>query len=456
MRVDAVEPQTVPQHDPSVSPLEARREPKWSLGFVAVLMYLFVEYMRLSAQYPVFRAVQIGKVVVAFCLLGWAIAPRSRGDFRFSRPIDLTLGALFFAAFLSACFARYQAAAWTTILDLFRWVLIYFVISRIVVSSWRQRIFFFLFLLLNDKLAQAAIRGFYAGKEFGRSDDFMARIGVGAGSVGFFSNAGDFGVAMCVVFPLAGIMLLGESKKLPRLFFLASFLVISGAIIACGSRGAVLGALVAAAAAWARNPRRLGTVAVFLLFIPAFIYVLPQASKERWQSAANWREDKTASHRVELWKAGLRMFHDYPVLGVGPGNYAQRYSESYAAPGDDPAGWAPHSIYIQSLSELGGAGTLPVLLLFFFCFRLNFRTRKLLDPSGSPREKFNYFLAYGLDLALVGYMVSGAFLTVLYYPHLWVILGISVGLHTAVTRRPAPQTAEGTQVGAIVPATSHG
>jgi hypothetical protein len=32
--------------------------------------------------------------------------------------------------------------------------------------------------------------------------------------------------------------------------------------------------------------------------------------------------------------------------------------------------------------------------------------------------------------------VSGAFLTVLYYPHLWIILGMSVGLHTAVTAKP--------------------
>jgi putative inorganic carbon (HCO3(-)) transporter len=456
MRVETVESQTSLQHGPSAPPLEVAREPKWSLGFVGVLLYLVVEYMRLSAQYPVFQAVQIGKVVVAFCLLGWVIAPRVRGDFRFSRPIDLTLGALFFAAFLSACFARHQDAAWATVLDLLRWVLIYFVISRIVASSWRQRVFFFLFILLNDKMAQAAIRSFHAAKEFGRSDEFLARIGVGAGSVGFFSNAGDFGVAMSVVFPLAGIMLLGESKKLPRLFFLASFLVIAGAIIACGSRGAVLGALAAAAAGWARNPKRLGTVVVFLLFIPAFVYVLPEASKERWKSAENWKEDKTASHRIELWKAGLRMFRDYPLLGVGPGNYPHRYSERYAEPDDDPAAWVPHSIYIQAMSELGLAGTLPVLLLLFLCFRLNFRTRKLLNPKGSPREKFNYFLAYGLDLALVGYMVSGAFLTVLYYPHLWIILAMSVGLHTAITWRPAPQTAEVAQVGVVAPAAAQG
>ena len=430
--------------------------PRWSLGFVAILLYLFVEYMRLSAQYPVFQAVQIGKVVIAVCVLGWIIAPRVKGDFRSIRPIDLTLAVLFLAAFFSACFAQSQKEAWFTILNLVRWLLVYFLISRIIVSSWRQRIFLFLLLLLNLKMAQAAIRGFQAAKAFGRSEEFLARIGSGAGSVGFFANAGDFGVAMCVVWPLAGIMLLGESKKIPRLFFLASFLAFSGAIIVCGSRGAVLGAVITAAAAWARNPKRLGTVVIFLLFIPGVIYILPQGSKARWQSAANWQEDKTASHRLKLWKAGLRMFRDHPLLGVGPGNYPQSYSETYAGTGEDASTWVPHSIYIESLSELGAAGTLPVLILMLLCFRLNLRTRKRLDPKRSAREQFEFFLAYGLDLALIGYMVSGAFLAVLYYPHLWIILGISVGLHLAITSRQASQTAGETQAGAILPAAAHG
>jgi len=39
-------------------------------------------------------------------------------------------------------------------------------------------------------------------------------------------------------------------------------------------------------------------------------------------------------------------------------------------------------------------------------------------------------MAQGLNLAMVGYLLSGAFLAVLYYPHLWVLLGLSVGLNT--------------------------
>jgi O-antigen ligase len=347
------------------------------------------------------------------------------------------MACLVFAAFLSACFARFQGPAWTTFFDLFRWVLIYFLIGRIVVSPWRQRIFVFLLLLLNLKMAQAAIRGFLAAKAFGQSDELLAKIGVGAGSVGFFSNAGDFGVAMCVVWPLAGALILGESKKIPRALLLISFLAFSGAIIVCGSRGAVVGAMVAALAAWARNPRRLGAAVLFLLFVPGLIYVLPEASKARFRSALHWEEDKTAGFRVELWKAGLRMFRDHPLLGIGPGNFPPNWSARYVSPGLDPAPWEPHNIYIQALSELGVAGTIPVLLLFLGCFRLNAQTRRNLVKQGpEKRRSFDHFLALGLDMALVGYLVSGAFLTVLYYPHLWVILGMSVGLHTAVTVKP--------------------
>jgi O-antigen ligase len=334
--------------------------------------------------------------------------------------------------------------------------LIYFLIGRIVASSWRQRIFMYLFLLLNLKMAQAAVRSFIAGKEFGRSAEFMAGIGVGAGSVGFFANAGDFGVAMCVVWPLAGILLLGEKKTLPRIILLTSFVAFSAAVLLCGSRGAVFGAIVAALVAWARTPKRLGAALIFLLFVPTIIYIMPEASKNRWRSAANWQEDRTASHRIALWKAGLRMFRDHPLLGVGPANFPSSYSEKYAGPGEDPAGWVPHSIYIQALSELGLVGAIPVLLLILFCFRLNSGTRKSLPPLDGKRRSFDFFLALGLDLALVGYMASGAFLAVLYYPHLWIVLGLSVGLHTAVTSRQVSSLPGDSAMISTVPMSSKG
>lgn len=95
---------------------------------------------------------------------------------------------------------------------------------------------------------------------------------------------------------------------------------------------------------------------------------------------------------------------------------------------------APHSIYVEGLSELGIAGFIPLLIAGVLLARLNARTRSFLRSMGPERcQGFEYHLSLGLDLAFVGYLVSGAFLTVLYYPHLWVLLGLSAALHGATT-----------------------
>jgi len=346
------------------------------------------------------------------------------------------------ASFLSALFAAHEGLAWDTFGNTFRWVAIYFLLSRILGTTWRLRIFVFLLLLLNLKLAQFSIRYYFTELSFGRSEQFLSVNGVGAGSTDFFGNPGDFGVAMCVVWPLAGSLLFAECKKIAKIVFLACFVAFFGAILLCGSRGALVGAAAAAAVAWAKNPKRIGGVVMVIFVFLGGYYVLPEANQDRMRSALHWQSDETGRLRMQLWKAGLSMFEDHPILGVGPGNFAPTYSERNERP--DPqyrqTYWAPHSIYIQALSEVGLAGSVPLLLAWLFMARLNARTRQhLLTLQPGNRRSFEYRLSVGLDLALVGYLVSGAFLTVLLYPHLWFLLGLSVALHAACLRKQ-PET----------------
>ncbi len=416
----------------------AQAQPRWTLAFLAILGYMFVEYSNLSLMYPILQPLKLGKILVALSVVGFLASPRLRADVRSgSRGIDFTLFVFLLACFLSVLSARYQPIAWEGLADVFRWVLLYYLFSRILTNSWRLRILVFLMLLLNLKMAQFAIRYYFMELSWGRSEQFLSVHGVGAGTTSFFGNAGDFGVAMCVVWPIAGSLLFGEPKKLPRLLLLACFTAFFLAILLCGSRGAVAGAAATALAAWGINPKRIGgTVMVLFVFLGAY-YFLPEANKERMRSALHWEADETSRQRIELWNAGLRMFEDHPILGVGLGNFTPTYQTVYAPDSTrNPSAWAPHSIYIQALSELGLVGSLPLLMLWLLFLRLNARTRHHLQALGlGDRRSFEYRLSLGLDLALVGYMVSGAFLTVLYYPHLWFLLGLNAGLHTACLRK---------------------
>lgn len=419
----------------------ASTEPRWDLAFIGILGYLIVEYMRLTAQYQILLPLQLGKVVIAISALGLVFSPRVRGgDRSIVRLVDIAFVLLLLGALFSVLAAKHLDLAWAGYVDLLKWAVIYFLVGRIVTSSWRFRIFIFLFLLLNLKMAQHAIRYFYAARAYWGNEMIAIGQDAGAGSTGYFANAADFGVAMCVVWPVAVMLLFAKPKKIWQLLLLTSSVVFLVAILVCGSRGAVVGAACVTLAGIVASRRKLAAVLMAVLLIPGIVFVLPKASKQRFESAWHPEGDKTASSRLVFWKAGIRMFRENPILGVGIKNFPVTRLEEYSELGETAKAYVPHSIYIEVLSELGLAGSIPALALVILLFRLNIRTRKHLLALGAERRRsFEYCLSLGLDLALIGYLSSGAFVAVFYYPHLWILLSLSVGLYTACCRIQ-PQT----------------
>ena len=419
----------------------------WSLAFAGLLFYVVVEYTRLPAMYPFLSVFRLGKIAIVLATLGYLVSPRLRVSSRpATRGFDLAIVVFVLGNLVSACLAPEQEYVWEGFLDVLGWGAIYFLITRILINSWRVRVFLFLLLLLNLKLAQHAIRQYIAERAMGLSDmRIITGGGLIGGSTGFFGNAADLGLAMCVVWAIAWALLVGktEKKKLPRVFLIICFALFLLVIVLCGSRGAVVGAGAIVLAALARTPRKIGAVALALLFLVCISLVLPDASKQRFRSAWDWENDANAASRVMFWKAGLGMFRDHPVFGVGPDNFPQVYRTQYL---DSPNAvvFAAHSVYIQALAETGLVGTALLVALVVLFLRLNARTRKhALASSPAGRRSFEYCLALGLDLALVGYLASGAFLSVLYYPHLWILLGLSVAANTASANKlPQEQAAE--------------
>ena len=412
-------------------------EPRWDLAFIGILTYLVIEYTRLPVMFPILQVLHLGKIAVAISALGLLLSPRFRGGKSSdARGIDIAMVVFLFASFFSACFARYQQVAWAGFQNTLMWALIYFLIARIVSNSWRLRVFVFLLLLLNLKLAQFAIRMYFAERASGLPESYLSKTGIGTGSTGFFANGEDLGLAMCVVWPMAGYLLFSEEKKVLRLLLLGSFVGFLLAIIFCGSRGALVGAGVAALAASVRSPKKMAAAAMILALLPAVLYVLPGANKERMRSGWDWENDQTASHRILLWKAGVRMFLDHPIIGVGPDNFALTRATYYADTDPHPTATEAHNTFVQAFTDLGllGGGSFLMLLLFFL--RLNSRTRKrLLASTTGGTRSFEYCLAACLDLALVGFLSSGFFHSSLYYPHLWLLLGLSGGLNTACLQK---------------------
>jgi O-antigen ligase len=158
-------------------------------------------------------------------------------------------------------------------------------------------------------------------------------------------------------------------------------------------------------------------------------------------------ENDTGYQRLYLWKIAWRMFLDNPVLGVGPANYQYNNffyeDEKETSRGYHVWGRASHSVYFTLLPEYGVVGT---VLFFIIVIKGIMARRRALrtcrsqlarqDLSAESREHFRFYqqMLAGMDGAIVTFLVTGAFIAVLYYPHLWVLTAFTaVGLRLVET-----------------------
>jgi putative inorganic carbon (hco3(-)) transporter len=127
-----------------------------------------------------------------------------------------------------------------------------------------------------------------------------------------------------------------------------------------GSARAVLAVvLMAAAAFWTVGPPPVKTMIESRLaeLTPAAALIDPARTEI---TDANF----AVVERVAHWQAGLAMFADHPLLGVGIGNYAVAYPD-YAPPHFYDALGHAHNVYVNFLAETGLLGTVPWLVFWF-------------------------------------------------------------------------------------------
>lgn len=396
--------------------------------FMGILAYLVIEYARIPAMFPTLQTLQIGKIVVIATGLIWILKSVLTRKLKFvSDPLNWIMVIWALVIIGSSFFAMNTKFANQGVIDFLKWVIIYFLIINLVDNLPKWQWLMWLLLLLNFKMSQFQIKQFIAGYEMASSPELFITRGVGAGT-SFFGNAGDFGVAMCVVAPLAFYLIKAVKSKGLKAGGVIFFCAFAYSILRCGSRGAAVALFIMALFFWLKTSRKLQYSILILFFVIGFWGGAPEAWKKRFVAAADYQEDQTASQRLKLWEAGSKMFADHPLLGVGINNFNTNYARNYHATGEQGIPWAPHNIFVQAGSELGVLGLSSLLLTIFLVFRRNHETRRLYRQN-SLKNSWIADFPHALDLSLIGYIVSGSFLTVLYYPHLYIIMTLAISLN---------------------------
>ncbi len=274
---------------------------------------------------------------------------------------------------------------------------------------------------------------------------FLAVMGVAKGGHGvgaWMGDENDFCMVMDMAVPFGYFLLFsatGVAQKVKYLGFLGSFIL---AAMASLSRGGFFGLAAVGAYCWYRSPKKLNALVVVIV---AVVFMLVLAPATYWDEIASSTSDETmgagtGAARLYTWGIGMEMFYANPIIGIGQSNFQWTF-EVYEAGrrfnDRSMAGRMAHNAWVTLAAELGLAGIIIVGGMLFQCYRDLKWIRTRFTPVGSRQkhgqivqagEDIRMYIARAMEGSLIGFIVSGVFISTLWYPALWIMIAFVVAL----------------------------
>lgn len=192
-----------------------------------------------------------------------------------------------------------------------------------------------------------------------------SRVWLPAGPVG---DANEFARQALVLLAFVGFAALMATGRWSRRAAIATGLCLVALVFATRSRGGLVAMLamgLVAIAMSARSRRQLRTWIVGFVAVVALAFGVATAfgvTKDFGDIGAYFGadvpSDSSAALHASTFRAGLRMWADHPVFGVGPGNFELHYLPIAADLGIESTGRprAPHNVAVELLAETGLVG----------------------------------------------------------------------------------------------------
>jgi putative inorganic carbon (HCO3(-)) transporter len=250
-------------------------------------------------------------------------------------------------------------------------------------------------------------------------------------AVGGTYDPNDLGLLFVITIPFAFFMI-RRSGRLMRLFLLSSIALMLIGMVKTGSRGGFLGLLAISVLMFVRASSRARkyTLAAAALGSLLLVWAAPAAYWARINTIFEYREDYNLTMRggrIQIWEMGMKMIASSPLTGVGISCFPYEHSKLSG----DGLQKAAHNIFVQAAAELG----LPGLLLFVSMIFISLRQARTIrrQARGLVREEFMW-LASAVEISMIGFVVSGFFLSHAYSGISCFMVGIAGVLHTRYLR----------------------
>lgn len=270
----------------------------------------------------------------------------------------------------------------------------------------------------------------------------------GVGMSGWMEDENDLALVLNVALGVALFLFMETENKTKRLLLAGTMTLMIATTVITMSRGGFVGLAALALYLVLVSPKRMTVLLLIALAAGGlFLFAPARYWNEVRSIQSSDQEGDTGEQRIYFWGMGWRMYLDHPIVGVGTRNYgiqAPFYEDPFRADTTGLHTWGrvAHSLYVTLISEQGTIGAILFLLTLWFGYKTRRRIKKeARDHPDDPELKSALLLATGLSAGMFALLVTGAFITVIYYPLIWVLAGFFGSLDAVTRPKVAPEPA---------------
>jgi len=235
-----------------------------------------------------------------------------------------------------------------------------------------------------------------------------------------------YGLALNMCLPLLFFLGSDETRGWLKMTYRVLFVACIISILLTYSRGGLVGLAVVITVLTLRSRHKV--VGGLLLATTVFLVIsfAPPAWMARMGNFVSGQLDSSANMRFTSWTVAWRVAQDYPMGGsfdTVPNVDVYRRYQPNPLP-ENAASSGPHSIYFQLLADQGYVGLTLFLLLIGSCLWTLYSARRGAARLGSAPWLVPY--SRMVETAIVAFMVSGAFLGVVYLDVIYQMIGLTI------------------------------
>jgi len=289
---------------------------------------------------------------------------------------------------------------------------------------------------------------------------FLSFVGIknrGVGIGGFFGDENDFCMALNMVLPFSIFSMFMDKDKKQKFYYILITCLYLFVIVLTKSRGGFVGLVAVIGYSILRSNKKalltvlIGVFGIFIVAVapPGYWQEMGTISDEASKKSEYLEEQSgTGAQRLYSWNLGWHMFLENPIVGIGQGNYPWHVKDQEERlklqwKERSLGGRAAHSLYFTLLPELGIVGvTIFVFMLVYTWKDLNWlkdkshKNKKLLTAE----DKNIYYTVLAMEASIIGYLTSSVFISTLYYPNLWLMIGFVVAFKNIINNSQQPLT----------------